>query len=190
MALGGVAGPLVFVGTWALAGVTIDGYSPVNDAISDLAAAGTSTHAAMTAGFVVFGLGLIAFGLALRVALDRRAGSAGVATGVCTLGVAATPLGGWSGDTLHAIFAILGYLTIVALPLLASKPFADRGRRGWMVAAQLIAAVSALLLASSAVGPAHGLCQRLGLTVADIWVVATALSLTAAVGPFSNEPRQ
>jgi hypothetical protein len=26
--------------------------------------------------------------------------------------------------------------------------------------------------------------------VADIWVVATALSLTAAVGPFSNEPRQ
>jgi hypothetical membrane protein len=190
MALGGVAGPLVFVGTWALAGVTIDGYSPVNDAISDLAAAGTSTHAAMTAGFVVFGLGLIAFGLALRVALDRRAGIAGIATGACTLGVAATPLGGWSGDTLHAIFAILGYLSIVTLPMLASTPFADRGRRGWMVVARLTAAMSALLLASSAFGPAHGLWQRLGLTVADTWVVVTALSLAAAVGPFRADPRR
>ena len=189
MSLGGVAGPLVFVGTWALAGAAVDGSSPVNDAISDLAADGASTHAAMTAGYVVFGLGLNAFGLALRVALDRRAGIAGIATGACTLGVAATPLGGWSGDSLHATFAILGYVTIVALPLLAATPFAERGRHGWMVAARLTAAGSALLLTASAFGPAHGLWQRLGLTVADAWVVATALSLAGAVGPFSGEPR-
>ena len=74
MALGGVAGPLVFVGTWAVAGAAIDGFSPVDNTISDLAATGASTHLAMTAGFVVFGLGLIAFGLASRIALDRRAG--------------------------------------------------------------------------------------------------------------------
>ena len=58
-----------------------------------------------------------------------------------------------------------------------------------MVAARLTAAISALLLVSSAFGPAHGLWQRLGLTVADTWVVATALSLAGAVGPFSGELR-
>ena len=77
-------GPAAFVAAWAVSGATTDGYSPVHDAISDLAAVGAPTRVAMTAGFVVFGVGLIAFGFALRTALDGHAWVAALATGACT----------------------------------------------------------------------------------------------------------
>lgn len=186
LALGGVIGPVAFVVAWIVAGATTEGYSPIDDAISDLAAVGASTRALMTIGFVVFGLGLIAFGIALRGALGDRAWIAAIATGVCTIGVAATPLGGWSGDTVHGIFASLGYLTIVALPLLASMSFARRGRRGWALASRLTAGGAALCLVATTLGPAHGLWQRLGLGIADVWIAVVALALVAARDPFAR----
>ena len=189
LALGGVVGPVAFVGTWALAGVVTQGYSTVDDAISDLAAVGASTRVAMTIGFVGFGLGLIAFGFALRATIDGRAWTAAVATGSCTIGVAATPLGGWAGDTVHAIFAGVGYCTIVALPLLASTSFDRRGRRGWALVSRLTAAAAAFCLVASTLGPVHGLWQRVGLTVADVWIVLMALALAAAREPFASAPR-
>ena len=135
----------------------------------------------MTAGFVVDGLGLIAFGIALREVLDGRAWMAAIATGGCTLGVAATPLGGWSGDAVHATFAGLGYATIVALPLLASTPLARTGRARSARVSILTGTISATCLLASTFGPAHGLFQRLGLTVGDAWIVAAASALIATV---------
>jgi hypothetical membrane protein len=181
LALGGVVGPAAFVGSWAISGAATAGYSAVDNAISDLAAVHASTQVAMTAGFVVDGLGLIAFGIALREALEGRAWMAAIATGGCTLGVAATPLGGWSGDAVHATFAGLGYAAIVALPLLASTPFARTGRAGWARASVLTGTISAIWLLASTFGPAHGLFQRLGLTLADAWIVATASALIATM---------
>ena len=84
----------------------------------------------MTAGFLVFGAGVIAFGAALRVVCPGRAWTAAVATAACTIGVAATPLGGWSGDAAHATFAGAGYVTLVALPVLAAGPLRAVGPRG------------------------------------------------------------
>ena len=136
LASGGVVGPFAFVSAWAIAGA-VGGFSPVDDAISDLAAVGASTRVAMTVGFVVFGLGLIAFGLALRSVLDGPAWVAAVVTGAATLGVAATPLGGWSGDGVHAAFAGIGYLSLVAVPMLASFPMFRAGRVGWARASAL-----------------------------------------------------
>jgi hypothetical membrane protein len=181
LAWGGVVGPAVFVAAWAICGAATAGYSAVNDAISDLARVDASTQLVMTAGFLIDGLGLIAFGLALRQALDGRAWMAAVATGAFTLGVAATPLGGWSGDAVHATFAGLGYAAIVALPLLAAAPIARTGRVGWARASVLTGSISATSLLLSTLGPAHGLFQRLGLTICDAWIVATALSLIAAM---------
>ena len=74
LALGGVIGPVAFVGSWAILGATTPGYSPVNGAISDLAAVDASSRAPMTAGFVVFGLGLDR----VRVRVARRARRPGV----------------------------------------------------------------------------------------------------------------
>ena len=187
LALGGVVGPLAFIGCWGVAGALTDGYSPFDDAISDLAAVGAPTRVAMTVGFVVFGVGLVAFGLAMRVALDGSAWIAAIGTGACTIGVAAIPLGGWSGDGVHAVFAGLGYATLIALPLLASRPLASRGQPAWARTALVISAISALCLIASTLGPAHGGWQRLGLTVGDAWIVGTAIALATASGPFRDE---
>lgn len=179
-------GPVAFVTAWAVSGAVAEHSSPVHDAISDLAAVGASTRVAMSAGFVVFGLGLIAFGVALRSALDGSAWIAALATGACTIGVAATPLGGWSGDTAHAIVAVAGYAMIVAMPILASTPCARRGHRGWALASRLAGGAAALCLAATALGPVHGMWQRLGLTIGDVWIAVTALALVCGRGPFTG----
>jgi hypothetical membrane protein len=176
-----VIGPATFVGAWVVSGLTTDGFSSVQSAISDLAAvdASTPSRVVMTVGFVGFGLGSIAFGLALHEALEGPAWIAALATGACTIGVAATPLGGWAGDGVHATFAGLGYATLVALPLLAAKPLARRGRITRARASVAIAATSAVCLLASTLGPAHGFWQRLGLTAGDVWIVTTASAIIA-----------
>jgi hypothetical protein len=185
LALGGVIGPLTFVGCWAIAGAVTHGYSAIDDAISDLAAVdATTTRLAMTVGFVVFGVGLVAFGLALRPTLAGGAWIAAIATGGCTIAVAATPLGGWSGDSVHAAFAGLGYASIVLLPALAAPEFAARGRVGWSHACWLAATAAASCLVARTFGPAHGAWQRLGLSIGDVWIVSAAVALATASGPF------
>jgi hypothetical protein len=170
------------VGAWAIGGaVTTAAYSPLHDAISNLARVGAPTRVAMTLGFLVFGLGLVAFGFALQEAMTGPTWLAAVATGACTIAVAATPLGGWAGDTVHGGFATLGYITIVALPASAAGPIRHSGRPGWARLSVLVAAVSAASLALSALGPAHGFWQRLGLTLGDAWIVGTAISLIVGV---------
>ena len=180
---------MVFVGAWILAGAATPQSSVVDGAISDLAAVGASTRVVMTVGFVVFGVGLIAFGLALRAALHGRAWVAAIAVGASTLGVAATPLGGSSGDTVHAIFAGLGYAAIVALPLLAAPALATIRRRSWARVSWITATVSAVCLIASTLGPAHGLWQRLGLSVGDAWIVITALGIVVH-RPLVGDPQE
>ena len=186
LALGGIVGPCAFVVGWIVAGAATEGYSSVDRAISDLAALGAPNRVVMTISFVGFGLGVVGFGFALRGVLEGSAWLAAVVTGLCTFGVAATPLGGGSGDGLHGLFAGLGYAALVALPLLASVPFAARGRGRWVNACRLAASVSTLFLIASLFGPAHGLWQRLGLTVGDAWIVVVAAAMVAARGPFST----
>jgi hypothetical membrane protein len=178
LALGGVIGPLTFVITWFAAGAATKGYSPVDDAISELAAIHARTQVAMTIGFIGFGAGVIAFGFALRAGRPGPAWMSAVATACFTLAVAATPLGGPTRDVVHGVFASLGYLTLAGAPLLAARPLARAGRAGWARFSVAIAIVAALCLAASALGPAHGLAQRAGLTVGDIWIVTIAVQIT------------
>jgi|tagenome__1003787_1003787.scaffolds.fasta_scaffold20748028_1 hypothetical protein len=179
LALGGVIGPPAFIGAWIAAAAATVHYSSIDSAISDLARVGAPTRVGMTAGFIVFGAGVIAFGVALRATLAGPAWMAAVATAICTLGVAATPLGGWSGDAAHAACAGAGYVTLVALPLLAAQPLA---RGGLITAARgsvAVGVVSGACLLASTLGPAHGFWQRLGLTVGDVWIVIVATLIVA-----------
>lgn len=173
----GVAGPVAFAAAWAILGAGRPGYSAAHDAISRLAASSASTQPVMTAAFVAFGLGVSLYAVELRSTLPGPAWTAALATGVATLGVAVFSLGSPFRDAVHGAFAATGYVTLAALPLLAARVFARDGRKGWAQASVTVAAVSAVCLAATAVGPLHGLFQRAGLTVADAWIVATALSL-------------
>jgi len=177
MAVGGLVGPAAFVTAWSVLGASTEGYSPVHDAISRLAASGATTRVGMSAGFAVFGAGMTLYAAALRSALPGPAWTMAVATGVATLGVAALPLETSVGDRFHYVAAAAGYGTLAALPMVAGRSLARRGRRGWARYSTATGAVSAVCVLASAIGPASGLFQRAGLTVVDVWVVASAVEI-------------
>jgi len=177
-AWGGVIGPASFVTAWAACGAAKSGYSPIDDAISRLAAIGASTRPFMTAGFVAFGVSVPLYGSALRRHLNGPAWLTAVSTGIATLGAAAFPLGVSNTiDGVHGTMATIGYATLAATPLLAVRPLCSSGRRqaaGLSLGAGVLAGLS---LAATVLGPAHGLFQRLGLTIGDVWLAAGAVAM-------------
>ena len=176
--VGGLLGPGAFVAAWIGAGAATERYSPVEDAISRLAAQGAATHVVMTGGFVAFGIGVPLYAIALRRMLPGSAWVAAMASGLATLGVALFPLDqSHAGDRIHAVFAGAGYAALAVTPLLAAPPLRRRGQRGAAFASTAIGAASGVCLAATVVGPAHGLFQRLGLTLVDAWLIATAVTL-------------
>lgn len=183
-ALGGLIGPAGFIGAWVIgAAVTSAPYSSIDDAISRLAAVGSDTRWLMTAGFVTFGVSLPVYAWALRSGVPGRAWITAAATGVATLAVAATPLDrSDTVDRLHAVFAGIGYLTLAATPLLAARPLLAMGHRRLARAGVAAGVTSALALAATTTGLPAGLFQRVGLTVSDAWIIATALAITRGLG--------
>jgi Protein of unknown function (DUF998) len=176
-ALGGVVGPVTFLGAWVVGGaVTTAHYSPIHDPISRLAAIGTDTRGWMSAGLVGFGLGVPLYGVALRAAVSGRAWMGAVATGLATLGVAAAPLGrSATGDTVHGVFALAGYLSLASTPLLAAPSLVRKGQRTLASVGVASCGVTALALVLAATTTQRGLFQRIGLTSTHLWIVASAL---------------
>jgi len=186
LALGGIVGPIAFVAAWVGGGLATAGYSAVTDAISELARVGAATRPAMTLGFVVFGIGVPLYAVALRSVVPGPAWIAAFVCGLATLGVAAVPLGrgldGW-----HGVFAGLGYVALAATPALAAGPLARAGWRSAATVSWIAAGLAGVALALTVTGVAHGFFQRAGLTVGDAWVVASAVLVlrgrTLASGP-------
>jgi hypothetical membrane protein len=177
-AIGGIVGPAAFVTAWSIGGLAASHYSAVDDAISNLAEIGAPTRAFMTGGFVVFGIGVPLYALALRESLPGWSWLTAAATGVATLGVAAAPLGrSAAGDNLHGLFAGAGYVTLALTPLLAAGPLRRSGRSTWARASIVAGAAAAISLLATTATDANGLFQRLGLTVVDVWIVATAVEI-------------
>lgn len=177
-AAGGIVGPAGFIAAWSILGATADNYDPVQDAISRLAAIGAPTRPGMTAGFVVFGVGLPIYAAALRQELEGPAWKAAAATGIATLGVAALPLDHSATiDLAHGAAATIGYVTLAAVPWLAARPLEKRNQRTYGAISRIAAVASAVALAATVLGPSHGFFQRLGLTIGDIWIVTNAIRL-------------
>ncbi len=168
----------MFVGAWLVLGATTDQYSPVDDAISRLAAVHASTRPAMTAAFVVFGLGMAAYASALRVALVGASWIAALVSGIATLGVAALPLDHSDAvDRLHGVCAGIGYVGLAGAALLAAAPLTRGGRIGWARLAAVTGTIAGASLALTLLGPYEGFFQRLGLTAGDVWIVASAIAV-------------
>jgi len=129
----------------------------------------------MTAGFLAFGIGVPLYAQALRRAVPGPSWITATATGLAIIGVAAAPLG--RADRAHYVFATAGYLTLIATPLLAAPAFHRRGNTNWARWSVLCGVASGLALAASTIDRGHGFSQRLGLTIADAWIIATAWSM-------------
>lgn len=183
-ALGGVIGPAAFIGAWFVLGLRREGYSPARDPISRLAAIDASSRWAMTAGFVAFGTGVSIYATELRTAMPGRAAHAALTCAVATVGIAVTPLGSALGGTAHATCVGVAYAALAATPILGGRSLAAQGY-GTAAKASAFAgmAIGATLLASVVSPTSTGLLQRIGLTVGNAWIVASALRL------FRSRPR-
>jgi hypothetical membrane protein len=178
-ALGGVAGPIAFIGAWSILGAAKQGYSPVSEPVSRLAAKASPQRYAMTAGFVAFGLGVAQYARELRTVVPGGSAAAATTSAVATLGIALTPLGGRLGGRPHQACAAVAYLGLTATPILAGRQLRGRGRRQAAVISTSIGIASGVfLLASAAPSGKVGLWQRLGLTLGDAWIVISAIWLT------------
>lgn len=175
-----MAGPAAFVGAWVVGGLLrAPEYSPVSQAISQLARSGTSTRPLMTTGFIAFGVLMPVYARELGAALASPGTRAAVtASGLATLAVAALPLSRAEGqaiDTWHAVAAGTGYLAQVAAPLLGGRRLARPGARAASYAVSGVAL--ACLVGSIAAPGVTGLLQRTGLTLVDTWFVGLAVHL-------------
>lgn len=178
LALGGILGPITFIAAWTIGGIVASHYSSVDDAISHLAEIGASTRALMTTGFVVFGIAVPIYAIALRAALPGWSWLTAGASGLATLGVAAAPLGRTSaGDAVHGIFAGTGYVMLALTPLLAVGPLRRSGQELAARASLVAGTISALSLLATTSVTFDGLCQRAGLTIVDLWIVITAIAI-------------
>ncbi|MCU1487671.1 MAG: hypothetical protein JWN67_4417 [Actinomycetia bacterium] len=158
---------------WVGGGLATDGCAPIHDAISELAKVGAPTRPWMTAGMIAFGVGVPLFATGLRQAVDGPAWIAAVAAGAGSLAVAAVPLQPDRDVPAHAVAAAGAYVALALVPLLAARSLPGR----WRPVSLATGAAAAACLAATAAGPAHGLFQRLGLTLVDAWLVALALRL-------------
>ncbi|HUR24218.1 MAG TPA: DUF998 domain-containing protein [Acidimicrobiales bacterium] len=180
-----MAGPAAFAGAWLAAGMLRSGYDPVEQAISRLAETGASSRVLMTAGFAGFSLGVLAAAPAVARCLGHPAGIAAAATALATAGVALTPLPAGGTSTAHNVFAVAGYTTLAAVPLLGAAALARRGLRTVSAISAATGVLSGAVLASTASGWAPGLLQRTGLTLGHAWLaLASAAVATGRIrGP-------
>ena len=178
---------MLFVTAWAALGAAAEGYDPTRDPISRLAAVEATARPVMTAALVTLGVGMVLYSGALRAGLGGRAWFVALANGVSTLGVATLPLGS-AYDTAHGIAAGLGYATLAAIPVVAAAPEDGGARAGWATASTVTGIVSALCLLTSVAGWRDGLFQRLGLTLAHSWVLASAVRLARSPTGSSTTP--
>jgi hypothetical membrane protein len=151
LALGGVLGPAVFTLTYTVAGLLRPGYSPVDQAISDL---GVGDNAwLLTGSLILLGLSLLGFTIsfyrtirppastALRVVSAALLASVGAGYAVAGIFDETNPLHWQLGAPLVYGGATFGFL--LAGVLLRR----DRAWRGWGTASLLFSLVTVLLIA-------------------------------------------
>jgi len=187
-ALAGAVGPVSFVGGWIVAGAIRPGYSPVREAISQLAREGAPHRGLMTTALAIFGVTVPVFAPVLVDALGANKalqGSVSLA-GLATLGIAAVPLslsGEGIADVVHGTLASLGYFGMALSPILGGIALYRRGATRAAAASGIVGVVSAASLAATVFVSDVGLFQRLGLGVVDAWLTINAISiLTSSSG--------
>lgn len=177
-ALGGVVGPVAFIGAWAVLGPRVQGYSPVADPISRLAAVGAPTRVAMTGGFAVFAAGVGLYATEASRAISPATGLAAGVTALATLGVGALPLGSSVGEVPHAVAAGGAYAALTLTPIAGASALRRSGRAGLARLSMVVGVASGVLLAASSSGTSMtGMLQRAGLTLGDAWIASTAIAV-------------
>ena len=179
LSAGLIIGPTAFVGSWLLSGALTNGYSPIRDHISDLAAAGAPTQTLMNVGFTAFAVSIGAATVPAARLFGTPTAVVFGANVLVTVGIMLAPLGrSPEGDRAHAVVAGLGYLILAATAPSAARTLAKRSRRLGL-ASLAVGATSLVCLGLSLVRPESGFWQRAGITTTDAWLIAIGLGAVA-----------
>jgi hypothetical protein len=181
MASGAIWGPGLFITAWLIGGLTVPGYSPVEDHISSLAAIGAPSRMLMSVGFAAYAVGVGTAAWPLRRVIGNGASTALGCNALLVFGVLLTPEGISSAvDLLHGGFAFLIYLSLALVGPLAGPTFRRSGLRGWAIASLAVGAVTAVSLWISFEETRSGLFQRIGLTTTDLWLMALGIAFVTS----------
>jgi hypothetical membrane protein len=186
----GVAGVLLYVGTWFTLGFLAEGYDPLQQAISELFDLGAPAWQRWTLASVlaVTGVALIPFGATLDRVLPGH-GRLGpllvVIAGVGTLLVAffpctdgCPPIGSSFTDTMHVVLAGGGYVGLVTAPLAFAWRLRATSWRGLALAGLVLGGVATVgfVVRNVGVDVLPGLQQRVFNTLADGWYLVATVS--------------
>lgn len=193
LALGGIAGPVLFTVVVLVSGALRPGYSHLQHFISELGVAGTPYAALMNyAGFVPAGLMLAVFGVALAFALPSgrliRLAAVLVTTfglGIAASGIMSCDLGCPQGEgslenVVHNTIAPVSFVCLIAAMAMLGVRFRSlpAWRHLWLFS--LLASAAALCLLVVLAGSLDsrvltGLWQRLLLAVLFIWCAIVSI---------------
>jgi hypothetical protein len=174
---------LVLALTVVAIGILTPGYRPAVDTVSRLGSPGQPYAAVARAGFVLYGLLVLAGTPAVR-GPRRLVGAYGVAAivaGLAPKDAAGAPHTPWSA--IHVDAAVLGGVAIVAaMAVVAGDRSGPSWRRRSSLAAAAITVLAALAFRLCWGSPVYGLLERIVLAVPAVWVGSTALGGVGVLG--------
>ncbi len=190
-----IAGVTQFVTVWVVLGANRDGYSPASQAISELAEAGSSTRAAMTASLILFGLLAAPFAPTLTRALGggsvaavgvllNAIGSIGVGVFPCTPGCPGPTAS--TSDLAHTVAALVSYTGLVLAPLATAWQLhrleAQPGLCRFSLVLGLLTLAGLVAWVAGLAGEAGGALQRVATTTGDLWYIGAAIAILRRAG--------
>lgn len=176
-----VAAPVAMIGGWTLAAALQDGFDPVRETISALAASDTTAPWVMTAGLALTGVAHVVTAAGLRP-LPRVARAVHALGGVATLAVAALPVD--VAPHPHGVAAGIGFGALALWPAVGWSPTGRgvRSRRAALTAAGVLSGLLVLFVVelqgvTPDGGAATGLSERLVAGAQALWPLAVVVAL-------------
>src|SRR2546421_8830660 len=195
-----IAGQVIFIAAWIVAGALQSGYSHIHAGISVLGARDAAHPWIVNTGFVVLGLSILALAPCVLAVLPRRsatrfAAAMFVVAGLTIALVAAFPVDcdlgtgackarfdagllSWRTD-VHLWLVLVFDLAFLATPFALARALWPRPVAAASLASGLfrVGLTLATIGATSGAGAPDGLVQRIGLASAPIWVVIVAVGV-------------
>ena len=198
LAIGGMAGSVLFIPTAFLIGETRDGYSHLSHGISALSEAGAPDAWAQTANFIIAGLLLIGLAVGIQRGIGKAGGSVLGPALIATFGFLALLMNGvfptdpvgapetWVG-TIHSLTAGFGFIAVIVSMFILPRRFLEHEEwknlysiSRWFGMLTIILMVSYLMAQEGVVnawGPWTGLLQRGMGAAVMFWLFLLALRL-------------
>lgn len=181
----GIVGPVLFVVTFLIEGATRPGYNSLLLTVSALENGPLGWM--QIANFIVFGLFIGGFAIALRKALGAGIGVTWLPLfeGLVALGLIGDGI--FTHDPLHTVFDVLTFTSALVVCIIFARCIARDSRwSGWATYSIVTGILLVVFLTTFGVAMTHngpaGLFEKLAILVRAIWTVLLAARLLAGPG--------